>query len=236
MTERPKAIMSWSSGKDSAFALHEARRSGEVDIVGLLTTVTSSFGRVSMHGVREALLDRQAESLGLPCWKVPIPSPCPNDVYEAEMARVLAEVAKLGVDRVVFGDLFLEDLRRYREGKLGEIGMSALFPLWMRDTALLAKEMIASGMRATLTCIDPRRLDRSFAGRAFDAECLAALPSGVDPCGENGEFHTFASAGPMFAKGISVEVGEVVDRDGFVFADLLPAPSGGSAHGDRGLR
>jgi uncharacterized protein (TIGR00290 family) len=236
MAQRPKAIMSWSSGKDSAFALHEARRSGELEVVGLLTTVTASFGRVSMHGVREALLDRQAESLGLPCWKVPIPSPCPNEVYEAEMARVLAEVAGLGVDRVVFGDLFLEDLRRYRETKLAEIGMSAVFPLWMRDTAALAREMIASGLHATLTCIDPEKLDRSFAGRAFDAELLAALPSRVDPCGENGEFHTFASAGPMFATPIDVEVGEVVERGGFVFADLLEASSVGSPHGNRRLR
>ena len=174
-----------------------------------------------MHGVRETLLDRQAESLGLPCWKVPIPSPCPNEVYEREMARVLAEVSSLGVDHVVFGDLFLEDLRRYREAKLREIGMSAVFPLWMRDTTTLARDMIESGVRATITCIDPRKLDRSFAGRAFDAEFLEALPEGVDPCGENGEFHTFASAGPMFTMPIQVEVGDVVERDGFVFADLL---------------
>jgi len=213
--------MSWSTGKDSAFALHEARRSGEVDVVGLLTTVTHAFGRVSMHGVREALLDRQAEALGLPCWKVPIPSPCPNEVYEKEMARVLAEVASLGVDRVIFGDLFLEDLRRYREAKLREIGMSAVFPLWMRNTTALAREMIEAGLQATITCIDPRKLDRSFAGRAFDAGFLKALPDGVDPCGENGEFHTFASAGPMFTASIQVEVGDVVERDEFVFADVL---------------
>jgi len=213
--------MSWSTGKDSAFALHEARRSGEVDVVGLLTTVTHAFGRVSMHGVREALLDRQTEALGLPCWKVPIPSPCPNEVYEKEMARVLAEVASLGVDRVIFGDLFLEDLRRYREAKLREIGMSAVFPLWMRNTTALAREMIEAGLQATITCIDPRKLDRSFAGRAFDAGFLKALPDGVDPCGENGEFHTFASAGPMFTASIQVEVGDVVERDEFVFADVL---------------
>jgi uncharacterized protein (TIGR00290 family) len=213
--------MSWSTGKDSAFALHEARRSGEVDVVGLLTTVTRAFGRVSMHAVREALLDRQAERLGLPCWKVSIPSPCPNEVYEKEMARVLAEVTSLGVDRVIFGDLFLEDLRRYREAKLREIGMSAVFPLWMRNTTALAREMIEAGLQATITCIDPRKLDRSFAGRAFDAEFLKALPDGVDPCGENGEFHTFASAGPMFRGPIHVEVGDVVERDEFVFADVL---------------
>jgi uncharacterized protein (TIGR00290 family) len=219
---RPKAVMSWSSGKDSAFALHEARLSGEVEIVGLLTTVTSAFGRVSMHGVREGLLDRQAEALGLECWKVPIPSPCPNEVYEREMGRVLAEVGRLGVDRVIFGDLFLEDLRRYRETKLREIGMSAVFPLWMRDTTLLARQMIASGLEATITCIDPRKLDRSFAGRSFDAALLEAMPRDIDPCGENGEFHTFASAGPMFTGPIDIAVGEVVERDGFVFADLVP--------------
>jgi uncharacterized protein (TIGR00290 family) len=217
----PKAIMSWSTGKDSAFALYEARRSGEIDVVGLLTTVTTAFARVSMHGVREALLDRQAEALGLPCWKVPIPSPCPNEVYEKEMARVLAEVASLGVDRVIFGDLFLEDLRRYREAKLREIGMSAVFPLWMRDTTALAREMIERGLKATITCIDRGKLDPSFAGRAFDAGFLKALPDGVDPCGENGEFHTFASAGPMFTASIQVEVGDVVERDEFVFADVL---------------
>src|SRR5580693_9126795 len=154
MSSRTKAIVSWSSGKDSALSLHEVRGSGDVEVVGILTTITSEFGRVSMHGVREALLDRQAEALGLPCWKVPIPSPCPNEVYEKEMARVLAEVASLGVDRVIFGDLFLEDLRRYREAKLREIGMSAVFPLWMRDTTALAGEMIERGLKATITCID----------------------------------------------------------------------------------
>ena len=223
--------MSWSTGKDSAFALHEARRAGDVDIVGILTTVTAAFDRVSMHGVREELLDRQAEALGLPCWKVPIPSPCPNDVYEREMARVLADVRRGGASHVLFGDLFLEDLRRYREAKLADVGMTAVFPLWMRDTARLARDMIASGLSATLTCIDPRRLDRTFAGRRFDAALLKELPIDVDPCGENGEFHTFASAGPMFNRPIDVHVGEVIDRDGFVFADVLPtrAAVGGDA-------
>jgi uncharacterized protein (TIGR00290 family) len=213
--------MSWSSGKDSAFALHEVLRSREVQIVGLLTTMTAAFGRVSMHGVREALLDRQAEALGLPCRKILIPAPCPNEVYEREMAVALAEAREVGVSHVVFGDLFLEDLRTYREGKLAAVGMTGVFPLWMRDTAALANEMIASGLQATLTCIDPRRLDRSFAGRTFDAELLRDLPRDVDPCGENGEFHSFASAGPMFTKPIPIEVGEVVERDGFVFADVL---------------
>jgi uncharacterized protein (TIGR00290 family) len=223
MPDRPKAVMSWSSGKDSAMALHDVRIAGEIEVIGLLTTVTSAFGRVSMHGVREALLDAQAGALGLPCWKVPIPSPCPNEVYEREMARVLTEVRALGVDRVVFGDLFLEDLRQYRLDKLREVAMGAVFPLWMRDTTVLARDMVDSGLRATLTCIDPRKLDRSFAGRAFDAALLADLPANVDPCGENGEFHTFAWSGPMFRHPIPVDVGEVVDRDGFVFADVLPA-------------
>ena len=164
MTPRTTAVVSWSSGKDSALALHEVRRSGEVEVVGVLTTITSEFGRVSMHGVREALLDQQAEALGLRCWKIPIPSPCPNEIYEREMARVLGEVQQLGVTAVVFGALFLEDLRRYREAKLAEVGMRGIFPLWMRDTAILAREMIELGIRATLTCIDPKKLDRSFAG------------------------------------------------------------------------
>jgi uncharacterized protein (TIGR00290 family) len=223
MDSRPKVVVSWSTGKDSTLALHEVQRSGDVEIVGILTTVTSTFGRVSMHGVREALLDRQAEALGLRCWKIPIPSPCPNDVYEREMARVLEETRQLGVSAVVFGDLFLEDIRRYRETRLTEVGMRGIFPLWGRDTGELARTMIAVGIRATLTCIDPRKLDRSFAGRSFDARLLDALPEGVDPCGENGEFHTFAWAGPSFRTSIPVEVGEVVDRDGFVFADVLPA-------------
>jgi len=225
MSTRTKAVVSWSSGKDSALALHEVRRSGEVEVVGILTTITSEFGRVSMHGVREALLDRQAEALGLPRWTVPIPSPCPNEVYEREMARVLGEVQQLGVTAVVFGDLFLEDLRRYRETKLAEVGMRGIFPLWMPDTAALAREMVEVGVRATLTCIDPKKLDRSFAGRSFDAVLLKELPDDVDPCGEHGEFHTFAWAGPMFSRPVPIEVGEVVERDGFVFADMLPAAS-----------
>jgi uncharacterized protein (TIGR00290 family) len=222
MSTRTKAVMSWSSGKDSALALHEVRRPGEVEVVGILTTVTSEFGRVSMHGVRESLLDRQALALGLPCWKVPIPSPCPNEVYEQEMARVLATVRDLGVTAVVFGDLFLEDIRRYRETKLADVGMRGIFPLWGRDTAALAREMIDVGLKARLTCIDPKKLDRSFAGRSFDAALLDELPDDVDPCGENGEFHTLAWDGPMFTKPVPIELGEVVERDGFVFADMLP--------------
>jgi uncharacterized protein (TIGR00290 family) len=220
---RPKAIMSWSTGKESAFALHQIRQNGEVEIVAVMTTISSAFDRVSMHGVREVLLDRQTEALGLPCWKISIPSPCPNEVYEREMASMLDQARRDGVTHVVFGDIFLEDLRAYREKRLAEVGMIAVFPLWKRDTKALAGEMIASGLRATITCIDPRKLHRSFAGRTFDDGFVADLPSGVDPCGENGEFHSFAWAGPMFDKTIPVATGEVVERDGFVFADVMPA-------------
>ncbi len=213
--------MAWSSGKDSAWALHEVQRAGEVEVVGLLTTVTSEFERVSMHAVRETLLDRQAETLGFPCRKVRIPWPCVNEVYEREMGRALAEARADGITCVVFGDLFLADVRAYREAKMTGSGIEPLFPLWGRDTTRLARDMLASGLRATLTCVDPRRLDRSFAGRVFDEALLHALPAGVDPCGENGEFHTFVSAGPMFHAPLEVAVGEVVEREGFVFADVL---------------
>ena len=220
---RPKAIVAWSSGKDSAWALHEVRRAGTVDVVGLLTTVTHAFARVSMHAVREELLDRQASALGLPCCKVRIPWPCPNHVYEAEMAAALAAARAAGVAQVVFGDLFLADVRAYREAKLAGTGLAPAFPLWGRDTGGLAREMLEGGLAATLTCVDPRKVDRALAGRPFDAALLAALPPDVDPCGENGEFHTFASAGPMFSGPIAVAPGEVVEREGFVFADLVAA-------------
>jgi uncharacterized protein (TIGR00290 family) len=220
---RPKALVAWSSGKDSAWALHEVRREGALDVVGLLTTVTSEFGRVSMHAVREPLLDRQAAALGLPCRKVRIPFPCPNATYEAEMARAVSEARRAGVTRIVFGDLFLEDVRAYRVERLAGTGIEPIFPLFGRDTARLAREMIAGGLQATLTCVDPRSLDASFAGRPFDAALLDALPPAVDPCGERGEFHSFCWAGPIFARPIPVRSGEVVTRDGSVFADLTPA-------------
>ena len=220
---RPKTLVSWSSGKDSAYALHLARRSGELEIVGLLTTVSSSFDRVAMHGVRESLLQQQAEAAGLPCRNVPIPWPWSNAIYDEEMGRALRAAKDEGVTHIVFGDLFLADLRAWREARLSELELQGVFPLWMRDTAQLAREMLASGLAATLVCIDPKKLAPSFAGRAFDAELLEALPAGVDPCGENGEFHTFAWAGPMFERSIEVTPGATVERDGFVFADLLPS-------------
>jgi uncharacterized protein (TIGR00290 family) len=223
MPDRPKAVVSWSTGKDSAFALHEVRRRGDVEVVGLVTTLTSSFGRVSMHGVRESLLDRQVEELGLPCAKVMIPSPCPNEIYEREMGRVLSDARERGVTHVVFGDLFLRDIRAYREARLADVSMQGVFPLWLRDTAALAREMLTAGFRATITCVDPKRLAPAFAGRTFDAAFLQDLPPGVDPCGENGEFHTCVTAGPVFRRPIAVRPGEVVERDEFVFADLLPA-------------
>ncbi|HEX7006259.1 MAG TPA: ATP-binding protein [Alphaproteobacteria bacterium] len=220
---RKRALVAWSSGKDSAYALHLMRQDDGWEIAGLLTTVSDAYDRVAMHGVREALLDAQAEAAGLPLIKVRIPSPCPNEVYERAMGEAMAAALAQGVDHVVFGDLFLADIRAYREAQLAKIGMTPVFPLWRRDTATLAREMIAAGMAAVLTCVDPRQLDPAFAGRTFDGALLDALPPTVDPCGENGEFHTLVTAGPMFRHPIRARVGEVVTRDGFVFADVLPA-------------
>jgi uncharacterized protein (TIGR00290 family) len=219
---RPRAVVSWSSGKDSAFALHEVRQVGTLDPVGLLTTVTRTFGRVSMHGVREELLDRQAEATGLPLLKVEIPSPCPNETYERAMTGALYRLRTEGVEVVVFGDLFLEDLRRYRESRMQDTGLRAEFPLWGRPTAELARTMIASGIEATVVCVDPRQLPARFAGRRFDASFLKELPANVDPCGERGEFHTFVTAGPMLTRAVRVTPGPIVEREGFVFADLVP--------------
>ncbi|HYL68569.1 MAG TPA: ATP-binding protein [Candidatus Limnocylindria bacterium] len=221
-TERPKAWLAWSSGKDSAWALHTIRQRGDFDIVALLTTVNRDHRRVAMHAVRESMLDAQATAVGLPLVKVMIPSSCRNEIYEHAMSEAMARARTEGVSYVVFGDLFLEDIRAYREKQLASCGMTSLFPLWRRDTQRLAEEMLASGLSAYITCIDPRKLDRALAGRRFDADLLAALPSGVDPCGENGEFHTFACAGPMFRNPIPIAVGEIVERDSFVFADLVP--------------
>jgi uncharacterized protein (TIGR00290 family) len=217
---KPKALLSWSSGKDSAFALHEVRRAGEFEIVGLVTTVNQAFDRVAMHAVRVELLRRQANAARLPLAIVELPWPCSNDAYETAMAEALRRGRGDGVTHVVFGDLFLADIRAYREAQLAPLGLVPVFPLWQRDTRALAQAMIDSGLSARLTCVDPRALDRRFAGRAFDRTLLAELPATVDPCGENGEFHTFVTGGPMFAHPIDVTPGEVVERDGFVFADL----------------
>src|SRR5450755_3156680 len=201
---RPKAWLAWSSGKDSAWALHTVRQEGEFDIVALLTTVNRTHERVAMHAVRESLLEMQVVATGLPLVKVPIPSPCPNEVYEQAMSEAMTRARAEGVRHVVFGDLFLEDIRAYREKQLATCGMRPVFPLWRIDTRQLAGEMIAGGLSARLTCVDPRKLDRSFASRRFDDELLNALPSDVDPCGENGEFHTFANEGPMFSHSIPI--------------------------------
>lgn len=221
----PKAVVAWSSGKDGAYALHEVRRGGGLDVVGLLTTVTRPYGRVSMHGVREELLAAQARAVGLPLRTVDLPVPCPNAAYEAAMAAALAGLRAEGVEVVVFGDLFLEDVRAYRERSMAGTGLRAVFPLWGRSTDALAREMIRSGLEATIVCLDPRKVPRRLAGRRFDPGLLAELPRSVDPCGEYGEFHTFVSAGPMFERPVAVLPGAVVERDGFVFADLRPAPS-----------
>jgi uncharacterized protein (TIGR00290 family) len=217
----PKAYISWSSGKDSAYALCEARAAGLADVVGAVTTLSEVYDRVAMHGVRASLLDRQIAALGLPSLKVMLPSPCSNEIYEARFGEACEELKRQGIRHIVFGDLFLEDIRAYRERQLAALGMTPIFPLWRRPTAALAREMIASGLVAHLVCIDPRRLAREFAGRRFDAQLLDQLPPDVDPCGENGEFHTVVTAGPMFASPIPARVGEVVERDGFVFADVL---------------
>ena len=223
MSARPRALVSWSSGKDAAWALETVRQEGRLEVVGLLTTVTSGYERVAMHGVREQILDLQAAALGLPCVKVTIPPRCVNEEYERAMEAALARARADGVTRIVFGDLFLEDVRRYREERLAATGIAPEFPLGGRDTGDLAREMIGAGLAARIVCLDPTRLPAAFAGAPFDPELLDRLPAGVDPCGENGEFHTCVVAGPMFAAPLRVVSGEVVARDGFVFADLLPA-------------
>lgn len=228
-TTRPKAWLAWSSGKDSAWALHVARRSGEVDVVCLLTTVNRTYGRVAMHAVRESLLEAQAAAADLPLVKVPIPSPCSNEEYERAMDEAMRRANAEGVSHMVFGDLFLEDVRRYREENLAKCGITPVFPLWGRPTGRLAEEMIAGGLRARLTCVDPRKLHKSFAGRDWNSKLLHELPPAVDPCGENGEFHTFAFDGPIFRAPITIQLGEIVERNGFVFADLRESDTAASA-------
>jgi uncharacterized protein (TIGR00290 family) len=214
--------VSWSSGKDSTLALHEVRTDGEMEVTGLLTTVNSTAGRVAMHAVRRVLLEAQAAALGLPVHVVELPWPCPNAIYEQRMSAAIDAARRQGVERMVFGDLFLQDIRAYREASLAGTGIEPMFPLWQRPTARLAREMIACGLRAVITCVDPAQAPPSLAGHWYDEALLEALPDGVDPCGENGEFHTFAVDGPGFAYPLQVSVGETVQRDGFVFTDVLP--------------
>jgi len=222
MMARAKALIAWSSGKDSAWALREARRAGDFEIIGGLTTVTDTFGRVSMHGVREELLRAQLDAAGLPAIVLHIPFPCSNEIYEQKMAAAMDEARASGVTHMIFGDLFLEDVRAYRERHLAGTGITPVFPVWGRPTPALAREMIDAGLEAHLSTVDLGKLPASFAGRRFDGALLAALPAGTDPCGENGEFHSFVSAGPMLSRKIAVKVGKTVERDGFAYADLLP--------------
>jgi len=219
---RAPILLAWSSGKDSAWSLHALRQDPALEVVGLLTTVNEAYDRVAMHAVRRALLEAQAEAAGLPLVVVRIPSPCPNETYEAAMAAAVAEARGRGITGIAFGDLFLEDIRRYREKQMSGTGLSLHFPLWGRPTPALAEAMIDGGLQARITCVDPRVMPEDLAGAAFDRALLARLPAGVDPCGENGEFHTFAWDGPMFRRPVPVRGGEVVTRDGFVFADLIP--------------
>jgi uncharacterized protein (TIGR00290 family) len=215
-----RTVLSWSSGKDSAWALHRLRGDPRVELVGLLTTINDAADRVSMHAVREELLRAQARALGLPVIDVRLPDPCSNEEYDRRMAVAVERMQADGVEAVAFGDLFLEDVRAYRERMLAGTGVEPIFPLWGLPTPALAREMVASGLRAVITCVDTESLDATFAGRSFDAALLDALPASVDPCGERGEFHTFVHAGPMFEAPLAVEAGEVVDRGRFVFADV----------------
>ena len=225
-----RLLLSWSSGKDSAWALHCLQRRREYHVAGLLTTFNAAFDRVAMHSTRRALVEAQARAAGLPLTAVPLPWPCSNAQYEAAMHGACADAVARGIGAIGFGDLFLEDVRRYREERLQGTGLTPVFPVWAMDTRRLAAEMVASGLKARIVCVDPGKLPAEFAGREFDADFLRDLPEGVDPCGENGEFHSFVYAGQMFREAIPVESGEVVERDGFVFADVrlaetVPAPA-----------
>jgi uncharacterized protein (TIGR00290 family) len=215
-----RILLSWSSGKDCAWALHLLRQQPDIEIVGLLTTINAEFNRVAMHGTRRAILEAQASAADLPLWDVPLPWPCSNEVYEQRMAKACQRAIDDDIQAIAFGDLFLRDVRTYREQQLISTGIEPLFPLWDIPTRELARAMIAGGLRAKLVCVDPRQLDPSFAGREFDTELLHDLPSTVDPCGERGEFHSCVYDGPMFSHPVELEPGEIVNRDGFIYADF----------------
>lgn len=217
-----KTLMSWSSGKDSAWALYQLQQDDSVELAGLFCTVNKEFGRVAMHGVRNELLQRQADSIGLPLTMIELPFPCSNTDYEKIMGGFVKQCKADGVDCFAFGDLFLQDVRKYREDNLRDTGIEVIFPIWETPTHLLSRQMIEAGLKTVVTCIDPRQTPKEFAGREYTADFLDELPDTVDPCGENGEFHSFVFDGPMFNQKIDVEVGEIVERDGFVFADVLP--------------
>jgi uncharacterized protein (TIGR00290 family) len=217
-----RILLSWSSGKDSAWTLHRLREQSEYEVVGLLTTFNQSANRVAMHAVRQNLVEQQAAATGFPLWPVPLPWPCSNEQYEELMSETCVRAVAEGVEGVAFGDLFLEDVRAYRIRQMAGTKLEPLFPLWGIPTNELARTMISSGLKAVLTCVDTRKLDCSFAGRRFDDDLLSDLPSGIDPCGENGEFHSFVYAGPMFSSEIRIKVGETVTKEQFVFADVIP--------------
>jgi uncharacterized protein (TIGR00290 family) len=219
---RPKLCLAWSGGKDSAWALHLLRQAAEFDVVALVTTLNGEFQRIAIHGTREELLDRQAASTGIPLWKVRLPWPCTNADYESRMAAVCQRAASEGITQFAFGDLFMQDIRAYRETMLFGTGLTPVFPCWLLDTALLAREMIASGIHAKLTCVDHKLLDASFAGRDFDPTLLNDLPQSVDPCGERGEFHTFVWSSPDFAAPVPCRHSHTIERDGYAYAELLP--------------
>jgi len=231
---KPRVLLSWSTGKDSAWTLHVLRQQAEVEVAALVTTLNETANRVAMHAVRRELAEAQAAAVGLPLWPVLLPWPCANDVYERRMAEAFARARQEGITYVAFGDLFLQDVRDYRIRQLTGTGLDPLFPLWgmPADTPDLARRMIAAGLRAVLTCVDPKQLDGRFVGRMFDAELLAEFPTHVDPCGERGEFHTFCFAGPMFQVELSVRAGEIVIRDGFHFADVQRQPFASSKCGN----
>jgi len=220
-----RTLLSWSSGKDAAWALHRLREQPDIEVVGLLTTVNAATDRVAMHAVREELLEGQAEAVGLPLWKIPLPWPCPNETYVDRMTEALARIKGEGIQAVAYGDLFLADIRAYRETRHQGTGIEALFPLWGEDTTALAREMVAAKLQARLVCVDTARLGAEFAGRAYDQSLLEDLPPSVDPCGEHGEFHTFAWDGPMFRHPVQIRIGATTETDGFAFTDLLP-PAG----------
>jgi uncharacterized protein (TIGR00290 family) len=217
-----RILLSWSSGKDSAWSLHVLRQRGEYEVVGLLTAFNEAADRVAMHAVRRELVEQQAAATGLPLWAVPLPWPCSNEQYESLMTQTCAKAVAEGIDGVAFGDLFLEDVRAYREKQMAGTGLEPIFPVWGLPTRALAEEMIAAGVRAKLTCVDTTKLEPSFLGSEFDQTFISALPIGVDPCGERGEFHSFVYAGPMLNAALTVSVGVNVIRDQFVFADLIP--------------
>ena len=230
-----KTLLSWSSGKDSAWALHTLRRQSDLEIAGLVTTMNQLYQRVAIHAVRLELLQRQAEAVGLPLYIIDLPYPCSNAQYEAAMEKFIEQSRQQGIECMAFGDLFLADIKEYREAKLSGTGITPLFPIWLKPTGELAREMITTGLRAIVTCVDPKQLPASFAGREFNEEFLSTLPGQVDPCGERGEFHTFAFDGPMFSKPVDIVLGEITEREGFIYADVLPASSDLSARANAGV-